>query len=187
MRPATTNILHGRKGSGCRLRRLAIRTVRAVRTHRCVKGVPAFHFTGRKWLPAEDKLLGTTSDREIATLLGRSIRSVLKRRLRLGIPNHYSQVVCWTAAEEGLLGTKPDHVLARQFGRAESTVLQRRRLKHILPFRTSATRRNAPMKPLRHHKTTRDDSPRCSFAERSSEILCLTTAQNFSARISSRA
>jgi hypothetical protein len=77
----------------------------------------------RPWQPAEDKLLGTASDRELARRLGRSLSSVRQRMTQLGVQ---SPLRHWTAADDALLGKMLDEAVARRLGRTVRAVSTRR-------------------------------------------------------------
>jgi len=57
----------------------------AIRCKRTDIGRPYVASKIKYWTAAEDQLLGTKTDEEIAVLLGRSLQSVKLRRLRLGV------------------------------------------------------------------------------------------------------
>lgn len=46
---------------------------------------PPIH-AGERWSPAEDSLLGSASDRDVAEALARPLKAVRLKRQRLGIP-----------------------------------------------------------------------------------------------------
>ena len=101
----------------------------AVKHRRLRLGLPPLR--GRKWTapppwrPGEDALLlGTASDRALASRLGRTISTVRRRRAQLGLqsPCHH-----WTPEEDALLGTMSDQALARRLGRRVKGVVARRR------------------------------------------------------------
>ena len=50
----------------------------------------------RRWTKAEEKLLGTKPDAEVASILGRSQFAVQIRRHFLGIPARYENRSAWT-------------------------------------------------------------------------------------------
>src|SRR5262245_2710563 len=56
------------------------RRVGQVRSKRQHLKIPCFGWTKKFWTEAEDKLVGTRSDHELATQLGRTAGSVKKRR-----------------------------------------------------------------------------------------------------------
>ena len=87
------------------------------------------------WTTAEDKLLGTMKDRDLAQRLGRPLEAVRERRRRLSIAHYYPDYRrLWTPAEEQLLGTMPDERLARRLKRSVETVRTRRAHKGIPVF-----------------------------------------------------
>jgi hypothetical protein len=55
------------------------------------------------WTQAEEALLGTMPDEELARKLSRAENTVRVKRCKLGIPNPSGP--CWTAEELALLGT----------------------------------------------------------------------------------
>ncbi|MBI1178465.1 hypothetical protein GC207_13605 [bacterium] len=87
----------------------------------------------RWWTAAEDKLLGTLSDGELARRLGRSTISVMRRRLRLGILLPV-QSRLWTLEEDALVGAMPDRELAHKLNRTPAAVKIRRQRKGLPPF-----------------------------------------------------
>jgi len=86
---------------------------------------------GTSWTDAEERLLGTMSDPDLARRLGRSVRAIRLRRHQRGIPKFHSQRRPWTEAEEELLGTMPDRRFARKFKRSVRSVIVRRCEKNI--------------------------------------------------------
>ena len=87
------------------------------------------------WTTAEDKLLGTMKDRDLAQRLGRPLEAVRERRRRLSIAHYYPDYRrLWTPAEEQLLGTMSDERLARRLKRSVETVRTRRAHKGIPVF-----------------------------------------------------
>ena len=82
----------------------------------------------KPWRPADEKILGTRPDSQIALLLGRTLLSVVQRRRRLGIPNRWSRKIQrpWTAADDRLLGTGSDPEIAKILGRSTTAVCQHR-------------------------------------------------------------
>ena len=79
------------------------------------------------WQPAEDRLLGTASDEELAVRLKRTPGAVRTRRCSLGIEIKARRNPPWTRAHEKLLGTDIDAQIARLLGRGERGVELRRR------------------------------------------------------------
>ncbi len=94
----------------------------------------------RAWTATEDRLLGTRTDREVATMLGRHPVAVCRRRLKLGIAPHGRTTGpgqrTWTATEDALLGTMPDRALAKKLGCSFAAVQKRRRAHGIAAWRT---------------------------------------------------
>ena len=64
-------------------------------------------FVRREWTKAEDKLLGTMPDFQVARRLRRSLSSVQRRCYKLRISKPRPTYRRWTRAEEKLLGTYP--------------------------------------------------------------------------------
>ena len=81
---------------------------------------------GTSWTAAEERLLGTVSDQDLAQRLGRSLRAISLRRHQLHIPKFQSGRRPWTRAEEELLGTMPDRRFAQRFKRSVRSVIVRR-------------------------------------------------------------
>jgi len=71
-------------------------------------------FKRRQWSEAEEEVLGTNTDRVIATELLRTEPEVKTRREELGIPRFAHEPRRWTLEEERLLGTASDYVIARR-------------------------------------------------------------------------
>lgn len=86
------------------------------------------------WTPAEDRLLGTKPDTQIAAQLGRSRAQVRLRRIAMGRAPVVKAATrfAWTPDQDHLLGTASDGAIARQLGRTRFSV-QLRRLKLGLP------------------------------------------------------
>jgi hypothetical protein len=61
------------------------RSLSAVMNRRYALGIPTANPEFRRWTSAEEKVLGTKPDREVASLLKRSVKSIIYRRLKLGI------------------------------------------------------------------------------------------------------
>jgi hypothetical protein len=73
-----------------KLAKLLKRNKTTIRERRLKLGVPSFRrhapFTpSREWTPADDALLGTMTDPELATRLGCTWRMVYNRRVKLGV------------------------------------------------------------------------------------------------------
>jgi hypothetical protein len=88
----------------------------------------------RLWQPAEERMLGTKTDEELAVLMGRSPKAVQSRRRELGIDLKSRQVPLWTKADEKLLGTASDAEVARLLGRGERGVQLRRQMLGIQKY-----------------------------------------------------
>lgn len=126
-----------------------VRLEKRKRTTRTVKPVSRFRRRGRdsrprtlrRWTAAEDKLLGTVPDAELARRLERSEISVMRRRLRMGIfvPG---RTKLWTSEDDALVGTMPDGELARKINRTLQAVKVRRQQKGLLPFHASRATTN---------------------------------------------
>jgi hypothetical protein len=86
------------------------------------------------WTPEEDKLLGTASDRLIATRLSRSRAAVMQRRRRLNIAGFKSLTISlqgnWGATELTMLGCYPDDEVATITGRGLKEVQAKRKALH---------------------------------------------------------
>src|SRR5437667_8890369 len=80
----------------------------------------------RRWTRAEERLLGTKPDAEVAALLGRTRFAVQLRRHSLGIPARYEDRSAWSPEEDKLVGTLPDTEVARILGRSIGSVKARR-------------------------------------------------------------
>jgi hypothetical protein len=80
-----------------------------------------------KYLPEEDKLMGTMPDQELAMRLGRSHKAVEGRRIHLGIPKIDPRLHQWTPEEDALLGVETDGTVASRLGLTLSAVAHRRR------------------------------------------------------------
>lgn len=95
----------------------------------------------RWWTVAEDKLLGTLPDAELARQLGRTETSVMRRRLRMGIfvPG---RTRLWASEDDALVGTMPDGELARKINRSFHAVKVRRQLKRLPPVHASKAATN---------------------------------------------
>jgi hypothetical protein len=95
---------------------------------------------GKPFIPEEDAILGTATDREIAAKLGRDMNTIHARRKRLGIPafvkrKPQGKPVVWTPAKDKLLGKAPDPVVARRLGCKPEAVFYRRKRLKIPAFR----------------------------------------------------
>jgi hypothetical protein len=90
-------------------------------------GGPHGNYSPNAWSPAELKMLGRISDKEIARRTGRSFRAVLKYREKHHIPK--ARCDCslryWTPREDALLGTRPAREIARQLKRTVISVKHR--------------------------------------------------------------
>lgn len=89
-----------------------------------------------RWDPANDHLLGTMPDPQLAGMFGLSSQQVVYRRNKLGIAAHDRTRVSvdWTAERDALLGTMSDAALAARIGVAPCTVGVRRRSLGIAPY-----------------------------------------------------
>ena len=81
------------------------KSVSAVKHRRSRLGIVTRKIKQKKWSPAEDQLLGSAPDSEIARRLGCHKFVVQARRLRLKIIAHRRS---WKAKADGLLGQLPD-------------------------------------------------------------------------------
>lgn len=95
---------------------------------------------GVPWTAAEDVLLGTMKDRDVAARTGRSEAGVSERRYELGMPPFTRRAtrgipIAWTEAKDQLLGTVSDVALARRLRCSPMTVFYRRRRLNVPPFR----------------------------------------------------
>ena len=81
----------------------------------------------RPWTHAEDKLLGTMPDAEVAKRIKRNVVAILKRRHRLQIPNRVPARYVWTQKQIARLGSMPDRKLAEQIGCPDYVVTYKRR------------------------------------------------------------
>lgn len=83
------------------------------------------------WTSAEEKLLGTAPDRDVARLIGRTEWAVKARRLKLHLPAisppRAKRRGGWTSEMDERLGTAPDAEIAEQVGKSVSAVTHRRR------------------------------------------------------------
>lgn len=79
------------------------------------------------WSAAEDKLLGTDADKEIARRLGRTTRAVERRREKLGIKAQHHIGKVWPKRVLALLGKVPDAQVAAMMDVWSLTVLKKRR------------------------------------------------------------
>lgn len=81
-----------------------------------------------RWTAADDALLGTATDAEVAKRIGITMLSVFKRRQKLGIPPHQRQTLSksWGLAELGLLGQYPDEQVAELLKRPVDAVRRKR-------------------------------------------------------------
>lgn len=86
------------------------------------------------WSPEQISLLGTDTDRAIATKIGRSLGAVETKRADLGIPAHRQHRFDWTPARLRLLGRMSDAALAGQLGCDYKTVFRERRRRGIAAF-----------------------------------------------------
>jgi len=68
------------------------------------------------WSPAQDALVGTGPDKEIAARLGRPVAALRFRREQLGRPPCNPKWKPWTKEEKALLGTMTDAEVAVRTG-----------------------------------------------------------------------
>lgn len=100
----------------------------------------------RRWTEAENRLLGTLPDAELAGRLNRGITDlevaqrlgcpqniVRHKRITLGIRacHPLTSYRLWTPAENKLLGTQPDSDIGRRLNRTRASVIRRRHLLKI--------------------------------------------------------
>ena len=95
---------------------------------------------GPPWTPAEDALLGTMNDKDVAARIGRSEPAVSDSRYVLGVaaftrPAPRGKQVTWTPAKDLLLGTMPDSNSARKLRCSPMVVFYRRKRLEIPAFR----------------------------------------------------
>jgi hypothetical protein len=77
----------------------------------------------KKWIRAEEKLLGTAEDKVIAARLGRTWQSVVQHRRILGIPPRPRIFPnAWTTKQDALFGQLPDREIATRLNRSVSAV-----------------------------------------------------------------
>lgn len=88
-------------------------------------------YHGPLWTPAQEALLGTVPDEEVARRIGRSEKGVREKREELGIPNAGPTHRRWTRRELRLLGRMPDAEIARRTGRMSARVRHKRRALEI--------------------------------------------------------
>jgi hypothetical protein len=80
----------------------------------------------RYWTKAEDVLLGTMSDEDLAKKLGRPKMGVSLRRQQFKIPVFAPQRVRWTPADDALFGRFSNEEIVRRLGRTILSVKGRR-------------------------------------------------------------
>ena len=104
-----------------------------VRRKRHVLGIPPFHpppypQVERNWLPREDRILGTLSDKVAAARIGCSRVLVSLRRRHLGIPafGRAPLPFRWTRRWLSRLGKEPDNRLAGDMGVSRKIVAEKR-------------------------------------------------------------
>ena len=96
--------------------------------------------SGPLWTPAEEALLGTMPDKDVAAKVGRTPTAVHAHRNNLGIRSFYGRKprgksASWMPAKDRLLGTMPDTNLARKLRCSPMTVFYRRKRLKIPAFR----------------------------------------------------
>ena len=80
----------------------------------------------RRWTAAEDALLGTMRDEEVASRTGRPLSGILQRRHNKNIPLTVRQKRLWSPVEDKLVGTAPDAEIAARLQRPIKSVQGRR-------------------------------------------------------------
>ena len=111
----------------------------AGRRPRKAEGPPAGHPPGPPWTAAEEQLLGTMKDKDVAARTGRTVSAVSGHRLVLGVPAFVQrsprmESFRWTPAKNRQLGTMPDGKLAAKLGCTLNMVLNQRRRLGIKAF-----------------------------------------------------
>jgi hypothetical protein len=102
------------------------RTRYAVQLKRHSLNIPQCWENRRAWMPAEDALLGTMRDAELARKLKRSVLSVRSRRNDNTSIRFNRTPKRWTPSELRLLGRLPDAEIARRSGRFLASVRNKR-------------------------------------------------------------
>ncbi|MGB0580653.1 MAG: hypothetical protein ACPGVU_13185, partial [Limisphaerales bacterium] len=95
-------------------------------------GITRYFDQKRKWYPAEEDLLGTMTDNELAEVLGRCPAVVAARRREKGISPFVIRP--WSDEEDEMLGTMPDERVAFVTKRSIDAVKTRRSQKGVVPF-----------------------------------------------------
>lgn len=92
---------------------------------------------GFPWTKKTLGLLGTLSDRSLASKLGISASAVFIKRRELGIPGHHKapRPIRWTKRMLATLGKEPDIAIARRFAIGKDTVAWKRHELGIAPPR----------------------------------------------------
>jgi hypothetical protein len=80
----------------------------------------------KPWTPAEDELVGTMADKQLAARLGRSVGSVGHRRRKLLRPQISPGVKRWSEADLALLGQLSDAEVVARTGHPLNSVKQKR-------------------------------------------------------------
>jgi hypothetical protein len=102
------------------------RTRYAVQLKRHALGIGQCWERARPWTRAEEALLGTMRDSEIAKRLSRSISSVRTRRFEKTRVRFIHTPQRWTSAQLCLLGNLPDAEVARRTKRFLASVRNKR-------------------------------------------------------------
>jgi hypothetical protein len=103
------------------------RPQQVVRERRRQLSLPAFQPTGRRpWTRAEEELLGTLPDKQLARRFKRTLESVRTRRASKGIPVCDPKKHRWTADDDKLLGLRPDAQVALLLRITKEAVKHRR-------------------------------------------------------------
>lgn len=102
------------------------RTRYAVQLKRHALGIGQCWERARQWTPAEEALLGTMRDPEVAKQLNRSVSCVRTRRLDKTKVRFIHTPQRWTAAQLRLLGKLPDVEVARRTKRFLASVRNKR-------------------------------------------------------------
>jgi hypothetical protein len=112
-----------------------------VRHKRQRKGIPPYgdppeqqHAHSFIWAKNKIALLGSDSDRKVATRLGTNLAVVGRQRTLLGIPSFYPQRrISWTREMTALLGKVTDWKIARKYRMSRGSVARQRRKLGIPP------------------------------------------------------
>ena len=96
--------------------------------------IPDPNARSRPYTEAEEMLLGTMSDQELADKLGRTMFAIQARRIMFGIAKFNAQRRSWTDEEKALLGKLPDEEVAQRLNRTLESVKVCRGKLHIPKF-----------------------------------------------------